>query len=227
MHKIVLIENRKDRLERLLEGHSASRDLINKLFNFDNLEIIDREGKFNSDPVQWDKYFLKFDQENLNEFMQYDILFIHKSKISREGHKNLDQFCRKNGKSIVYFSGGLTGITFVNDGYLCLSMNSSIFYSFRLIDFLEANNKNQPNIMEIAYGQKWQLSNLLKLKYLIHQLIFSSELNIELKTEIEDLIPIIEDSLQVQLPADFETENDINNLMIFLDDLIRQKMISA
>ena len=225
MHKIVLIENRKDRLERLLEGHSANRDLISKLFNFDSLEIIDREGKFNSD--QWDEYFLKFDQENLDEFMQYDTLFIHKSKISLKGHKNLDQFCRKNGKSIVYFSGGLTGITFVNDGYPCLSMNSSIFYSFRLIDFLEANYKKHTNIMEIAYGQKWQLSNLLKLKYLIHQLIFSSELNIELETEIEDLIPIIEDSLQVQLPADFETENNRNNLLIFLDDLIRQKIIPA
>jgi hypothetical protein len=81
--------------------------------------------------------------------------------------------------------------------------------------------------MEIAYGKKWQLSNLLKLKYLIHQLIFSSELNIELETEIEDLIPIIEDSLRVQIPVDFETENDRNKLMIFLDDLIRQKMISA
>lgn len=225
MHKIVLIENRKDRLERLLEGHSASKDLISKLFNFNSLEIIDREGKFNSD--QWDEYFLKFDKENLDEFMQYDTLFIHKSKISLKGHKNIDEFCRNNGKSIVYFSGGLTGITFINDGYPCLSMNSSIFYSFRLIDFLEANSKNHPNIMEIAYGKKWQLSNLLKLKYLIHQLIFSSELNIELETEIEDLIPIIEDSLQVQLPADFETENDRNNLMIFLDDLIRQKMIPA
>jgi hypothetical protein len=106
-------------------------------------------------------------------------------------------------------------------------MNSSIFYSFRLIDFLEANYKKHTNIMEIAYGQKWQLSNLLKLKYLIHQLIFSSELNIELETEIEDLIPIIEDSLQVQLPADFETENNRNNLLIFLDDLIRQKIIPA
>jgi hypothetical protein len=225
MHKIVLIENRKDRLERLLEGHSANRDLISKLFNFDSLDIIDREGKFNSD--QWDEYFLKFEQENLDEFMQYDTLFIHKSKISLKGHKNLDEFCRKNGKSIVYFSGGLTGITFVNDGYPCLSMNSSIFYSFRLIDFLEANYKKHTTIMEIAYGQKWQLSNLLKLKYLIHQLIFSSELNIELETEIEDLIPIIEDSLQVQLPNDFETENDRNNLMIFLDNLIRQKIISV
>ena len=225
MQKIILVENRKDRLFRLLESNGQGRDLKNKLFNFDNLEIIDRNSEFNSD--QWDEYFLKFEKENLDEFIHYDIMFIHKSKISREGHKNLDQFCRKNGKSIVYFSGGLTGITFVNDGYPCLSMNSSIFYSFRLIDFLEANNKNHPNIMEIAYGQKWQLSNLLKLKYLIHQLIFSSELNIELETEIEDLIPIIEDSLKVQLPADFETENDKNNLMIFLDDLIRQKMISA
>lgn len=225
MQKIVLIENRKDRLARLLEVHSSSRDLKNKLFNFNNLDIVDRENEYNSG--EWDDYFKKFDQEDLIEFLEYDILLIHKSKISLEGHKNLDQFCRNNCKSIVYFSGGLTGITFINDGYPCLSMNSSIFYSFRLINFLEGNSKNPSNIMEIAYGKKWQLSNLLKLKYLIHQLIFSSELNIELETEIEDLIPIIEDSLRGQIPVDFETENDRNKLMIFLDELIRQKMIST
>jgi hypothetical protein len=225
INKFILIENRKDRLDRLLYVSSSNNDLKKNLYDSEVLEIVDSNDEFNS--CQWDEYFLKFENENLDDLIEYDILFIHKSKISRDGHKNLDQFCRKHRKSIVYFSGGLTGITFINEGYPCLSMNSSILYSSRLIDFLEKSKKSTMNILEIAYGQKWQLSNLLKLKYLIHQLIFSSELNIELETEIEDLIPIIEDSLQVQLPADFETENDRNNLMSFLDDLIRQKMISA
>ena len=224
MYKIILIENRKDRLERLLDVNISDKELKKKLFNSDLIEIIDRNGEFNSD--QWNEYFLKFDQENLDEFIQYDILFIHKSKISREGHKNLDQFCRKNGKSIVYFSGGLTGITVINDGYPCLSLNSSIFYSSRLIDFLEKNQKIKPNILEVAYGQKWQLSNLLKLKNLLHQLKFSSDLNIELEIEIEDLIPIIEETFDITFPEIYETEKIIE-IPEILNNLIAQKMIEV
>jgi hypothetical protein len=223
MKKIILVENRKDRLERLLDVNSIKKELKNKLYNFDGLEIIDRHGEFNSE--QWDEYFLKFEKENLDDFMDYDIFFIHKSKISREGHKNLDQFCRKHGKSIIYFSGGLTGITFINDGYPCLSINSSIFYSSRLIDFLEKNKNTTTNILEVAYGQKWQLSNLLKLKNMLHQYMFSSGLNIELETEIEDLTPIIDDTFNVTLTEYFQSEKiiEVNEI---LNNLITQKTIA-
>jgi hypothetical protein len=219
MYNIVLIENRKDRLLRLL-----GPELNDKLFNFQTVEIIDRDDFFSKD--QWDNYFLRFDQGIFDNFIPYDILFIHKSMVSREGHKNLDQFCRKYGKSIIYFSGGLTGITVINDGYSCLSLDSSIFYSSRLIDFLETNHKIKPNILEVAYGQKWQLSNLLKLKNLLHQLKFSSELNIELEIEIEDLIPIIEETFHITFPEIYETEKIIE-IPEILNNLIAQKMIEV
>ena len=222
MKRIILVENRKDRLERLLDVNSIDKEMKKKLYHSDILEIIDKNGEFNSE--EWDEYFLKFEKENLDDFMDYDIFFIHKSKISREGHKNLDQFCMKHGKSIIYFSGGLTGVTFINDGYPCLSINSSIFYSSRLIDFLEKNKYTTTNILEVAYGQKWQLSNLLKLKNLLHQYKFSSELNIELKTEIEDLIPIIDDTFNLTLTELFQSEKIIEANEI-LNNLITQKTI--
>lgn len=222
MKRIILVENRKDRLERLLGVNSSSKELISRLYDSEGLEIIDRHGEFNLE--QWDEYFLKFEKENLDDFMDYDIFFMHKSKISREGHKNLDQFCRKHGKSIIYFSGGLTGVTFINDGYPCLNINSSIFYSSRLIDFLEKNKNTATNILEVAYGQKWQLSNLLKLKNMLHQYMFSSELNIELETEIEDLTPIIDDTFNVTLTEHFQSEKiiEVNEI---LNNLITQKTI--
>ena len=222
MKRIILVENRKDRLERLLGVNSSSKELINRLYDSEGLEIIDRYGEFNSE--QWDEYFRKFEKENLDDFMAYDIFFIHKSKISREGHKNIDQFCRKHGKSIVYFSGGLTGVTYINDGYPCLSINSSIFYSSRLIDFLEKNKITTTNILEVAYGQKWQLSNLLKLKKLLHHYKFSSEPNIELETEIEDLIPIIDDAFNLTLTEHFQSQKIIEVFEI-LNNLITQKTI--
>ena len=222
MKRIILVENRKDRLERLLDVNSIDKEMKKKLYHSDILEIIDKNGEFNSE--EWDEYFLKFEKENLDDFMAYDIFFIHKSKISREGHKNLDQFCRNHGKSIIYFSGGLTGVTFINYGYPCLSINSSIFYSSRLIDFLEKNKYTTTNILEVAYGQKWQLSNLLKLKNLLHQYKFSSELNIELKTEIEDLIPIIDDTFNLTLTELFQSEKIIEANEI-LNNLIIQKTI--
>ena len=224
MNKVILIENRKDRLDRLLYVSSGSNDLKKKLYDSEVLEIVDRNGEFNT--CHWDEYFLKFENENLYDLIEYDIILIHKSKISREGHKSLDQFCRKYKKSIVYFSGGLTGITFINDGYPCLSLNSSIFYSSRLIDFIEKSKKSKTNILEVAYGQKWQLSNLLKLKNLLYQHRFSSELNIELETEIEDLIPIIDQTFNVTLSENFETEK-INDVYNILDNLILQNMIEA
>jgi hypothetical protein len=217
MYNIVLIENRKDRLLRLL-----GPELNDKLFNFQTVEIIDRDDFFSKD--QWNNYFLRFDQGIFDNFIPYDILFIHKSMVSREGHKNLDQFCRNYGKSIIYFSGGLTGITVINDGYPCLSLNSSIFYSSRLIDFLETNHKIKPNILEVAYGQKWQLSNLLKLKNLLHQLKFSAELNIELEIEIEDLILIIEETFDIIFPEIDKIEKIIE-IPEILNNLIAQKMI--
>jgi hypothetical protein len=222
MKKIILIENRKDRLARLLDVNNIDKVLINKLYSSELLDIKDKDGEFNSE--QWDEYFENFEKGSLDELIQYDILFIHKSKILREGHKNLDLFCRQNGKSIVYFSGGLTGVTYINDGYPCLSMNSSIFYTSRLIDFLEKNKNTTTNILEIAYGEKWQLSNLLRLKKLLHQYKFSSELNIELETEIEDLTPIIDDMFNVTLTEYFQSEKiiEVNEI---LNNLITQKTI--
>ena len=65
MKRIILVENRKDRLERLLDVNSIKKELKNKLYNSDGLEIIDRHGEFNSE--QWDEYFLKFEKENFGK----------------------------------------------------------------------------------------------------------------------------------------------------------------
>ena len=116
----------------------------------------------------------------------YNLFIFHRSAFSQKGLNTLNNYCKKNNKELVFFSGGISQTTFTALPFVLLNINSKEFYTDKLLNFLEkyCNNESK-HILQLYYGDNWELPLLLRYR----QLIGLSDENFEKDIEnIEDII---------------------------------------
>ena len=103
-------------------------------------------------------------QQNLNNKQysvldEYTVIMLHRSAFDTNTRNGLIEYLKKTDKKVVFFSGGISSCQISKIGSMeFLLINVSQFYSENLFLFL---NKNAQNLLELAFGDKWQISILM------------------------------------------------------------------
>lgn len=171
MMKIAIIEDRIARLEQYTDfdlKKSKSVTIITGI-EFDNL--ID-----------------SLKSNDTRKLDQYECIASHRSALSNEVRDTLKEYCRKNKKPLIFFSGGITSSVLKDVEFPFLHINSKEFYSENLKLFIEAcEEQNIVNLLLLQFGKKWKLSLLLNLRNNIAVSLNKQELKAKLKdVEIDD-----------------------------------------
>ena len=171
MMKIAIIEDRIARLEQFTDfdlKKSKSVTIITGI-EFDNL--ID-----------------SLKSNDTRKLDQYECIASHRSALSNEVRDILKEYCGKNKKPLIFFSGGITSSVLKDIEFPFLHINSKDFYSGNLKLFIEAcEEHNTVNLLLLQFGKKWKLSLLLNLRNNISVALNKQELKAKLQdVEIDD-----------------------------------------
>lgn len=109
---------------------------------------------------------------DLSFFKDCDVILTHKSAFTLNEQDALSAL----GKSVVYFSGGISQSFYLEFPSPTLHINSSDFYSSNLVHFLERIAKtDEIEMLILQFGDKWKLNLLLNLRDKLKQLIYRNE----------------------------------------------------
>lgn len=119
---------------------------------------------------------LKRNIKDLNKtiFNDYDLLITHKSAFTL----NEQDFLASLGKSIIYFSGGISQSFYLEHPFPCLHMNTTDFYSYNLVQFLNhVQETGEIEILILQFGAKWKLNLFLNSRDKLNQLFYKNSGN--------------------------------------------------
>lgn len=146
MIKILLIEDRIHRQKNIF-----GKNLV-ELNKFSILKNISGGNDF----VDIQKKLINKEYSALEE---YSTIMLHRSAFETNTRNGLIDFLKKTNKKIVFFSGGISGCQISKIGSLeFLLINVNHFYSENLLLFLK---NDAQNLLELAFGDNWQISNLV------------------------------------------------------------------
>lgn len=146
--KFAIIEDRIVRLKRYTDFELMKYESVNIITgsDFDNLIGCLK----NSDTTTLDKF---------------DCIASHRSALSIGTRDTLKEYCRKNRKPLIFFSGGISSSVLKDIEFPFLHINSKEFYSENLNLFIDACEQNNAvNLLLLQFGKKWKLSLLLNLR---------------------------------------------------------------
>jgi hypothetical protein len=104
-------------------------------------------------------------------FNQFELIITHKSAFTLNEQDILGSL----GKSIIFFSGGITQSFYLEYPYPCLHINSSEFYSNNLINFLNYfEETGEIEMLILQFGTKWKLNLLLTSRDKLKQLLYKN-----------------------------------------------------
>jgi hypothetical protein len=176
--RIILIEDRPERLSQFLGDNK-----INELKILNGLTIL--SGQHCQEVIE--KINSTADILSLNE---YKLIIIHRSALKDLGISNLINYCKKNKKDLIFFSGGISQSVFSSNDFNYLLVNSKELYQPHLKNFLSKYILgNIKHLSELIYGDKWKICIMLSLR----QLLLKGELDrmsSELKEQYQNLIGI-------------------------------------
>lgn len=90
---------------------------------------------------------------------EYEVIMLHRSAFDTNTRNGLIEYFKKTYKKVVFFSGGISGCQINKIGSLeFLLINVNQFYSENLFLFLHNDSQN---LLELAFGNKWQISILM------------------------------------------------------------------
>lgn len=136
------------------------------------------------------------------------LILVHKSALETSGLEYINNFCKENKVKLVCFSGAISQITYNNEEYEILNINSSEFYSSRLIPFL--NNflsGNSESLLELA-NKDWKLSYMFLARQLIGTLAL--EKDEDTLFNIEDKLTKISSVLNLDFSVNIENLAKLN-----------------
>lgn len=125
----------------------------------------------------YDALLEKFRNNDFSELNDYDTIITHRSAYGEINSQVLDEIkniCEKENKKLVFFSGGISSVTYKKKPFEFLLLNSKIIYSENIKVFLENSKINDSIILQLAYGTKWHLSVLLNVLEKINLFIGSN-----------------------------------------------------
>jgi len=193
MKKILIIEDRTQRQELFLQktGINISRSRYDFVDNKVGKEYTNIKEKLLKD---------------ISFLYDYDVIVSHRSAFDKDNGKILDlikDYCEKNQKYLILFSGGISTSYYTKTPYELLALNSKDFYSKNLELFLEeVKTNNNVNLLLLAFGEKWKLN-----------LVFNvlEKLNTINCNDIDDWDEFNDES-------DIHTINDFIDLEVFKDE---------
>jgi hypothetical protein len=106
----------------------------------------------------------------------------------------LINYCKKNKKDLIFFSGGISQSVFSSNDFNYLLVNSKELYQPHLKNFLSTYIQgNIKHLSELIYGDKWKISIMLSLRQLLLKEELEGKLDrlsSELKEQYQNLIGI-------------------------------------
>lgn len=173
--KIILIEDRIVRKELFMDRSQIDLSKYSFL-----KEITAEEFKLVKSSVK---------NGDISFFEDYYLIITHKSAFTL----NEQDILASIGKSIIYFSGGISQSFYLEYPFPCLHINSSEFYSTNLIDFLNyINETGEIEMLILQFGTKWKLNLLLNTRHKLKQLLYK---NVENELYPEDFDGVFNDKL--------------------------------
>lgn len=122
-------------------------------------------------------------QINKNEY-EFDsdikLIIVHKSALGTNGLEYINSFCRKKGVKLVCFSGGISQIIYNSEEYEFLNINSSDFYSDRLIPFLQNFLAGSSDTLLELSNKEWKLSYMFLARQIIGSLALEEDEDVKL-----------------------------------------------
>ena len=129
------------------------------------------------------------------------LIIVHKSALDTKGLAYLNRICKERKLKLICFSGGTSQTILNNEEFDFINLNSSDFYTERLLPFLEkvVNNKEY-NLLEIT-NTEWKLSYMLLARQIIGSIKMEededSKFRLETKfAQIKKLIAINNDDIE-------------------------------
>lgn len=143
MKKVILIEDRPNRQIDFTKKLNKDLNKISILENVCGFE------KFNT-------YKKILSSSNLSQLDDFQVIIVHRSVLSANERLRLVDFAKKNSKTLVLFSGGISSVTLQNIGNgILLTINSKDLYSNSFINYLENDDLN---ILLLAFGENWKIN---------------------------------------------------------------------
>ena len=170
MKKVAIIEDRYRRQEQFLEKNCINlddySDILENFIEEKSLNLVE-----------------KIVNNIYSDLKDFEIIICHKSiyfdNKNTEIIDNLKAFCKKNHKTLVLFSGGISTNYYDNSEFEFLELNSKTIYSKNLIIFLEAIKAKNENIMMLCYGEHWRENIVANVLEKINLFIFDVQSGIE------------------------------------------------
>jgi len=196
MKHIILIEDRIERQKQYLNDNS-----IERLRTIPNLNM--------PQSSECRRYIETINDDRMNDLNDFNLIIIHRSSLNQKGLLALSGYCKEQQKDLILFSGANSQLTYHNDNFQSLSINSKDFYSESLIDFLYGYSTGKvDNLLELIYHENWMLGYLIKYRQLSKTL--------ETEKSLENKILIEEKLNQIQKITGIEKEkinNEINQII--------------
>lgn len=179
-------------------------DRIGRIKQFTEFELTKRESVVIITGMEFDNLIGTLKSNDTRELDQYECIASHRSALTNEVRDTLKEYCRKNRKPLIFFSGGITSSVLKDVEFQFLHINSKEFYSENLKLFIEACEENDTvNLLVLQFGKKWKLSLLLNLRNNISVALNKKEL----KEKIQDVQ--IDDSELIKRVRDLQISSAI------------------
>jgi hypothetical protein len=139
----------------------------------------------------------------------FGVIAIHRSALSESMRDSIKNYCAKEKKPLVFFSGGITSSYYKETTFPFLMINSKEFYSDHLKIFLDhLNTGAKPNLLMLQFGIKWKLSMFLSLRNRIVVSLSKEELKASGMKNIGGVIKWVSDlDLSELIMSDIQTED--------------------
>jgi len=159
MKRIIIVDDRIERQSQFLPNGDEDVILLNKLPYVEN-----KVGqKYNS-------LIEALLEGNESELLEYDLWIFHRSLlVKKKMLLKIQELAKKNKRPLILFSGGITYSSYSESDFPFLIMNSQVFYSEKLFPFLDKYANAGGRLIEIVYGENWQLSYLFKYRQVLDQ----------------------------------------------------------
>ena len=192
--KVLLIEDRQQRQEQFLAKTEID---ISKCTTVNN--------KIGTTYQEFRKEIL----ENNKCFDDYQVIISHRSAFDKDNSKVIDlmeDYCMKNNKQLVLFSGGIYTSFYSEEPFKKLVLNSKLLYSQNLKLFLDnLENNSEVNLLLLAYGKNWKINLLLNILEKINLFILKFE---DLEDE-DKSYEYLNDEINIEI---IESQIDLSNI---------------
>jgi len=162
--KILFLEDRPSRQLLYLPNKKTDAEIIHSL-----------DGVFMPDSVECKNIINNINQVKYDFDSDLKLIIVHKSALETKGLMCIHDFCKKNKVKFVCFSGGVSQLTYNNEEYEFININSTDFYTDRLISFLKNFLDNTSETLLELVNNEWKLSYMFLARQIIGSLLLEKD----------------------------------------------------